>query len=128
MQLFLVACNMCNYIRHKDNLFTSGNHKTICQCKIHGICHVKMTWIYIIYYSYINDHIFFLLVMSWCEIHTIYNSQIYRLHGFISNPCKIYYFMGSYYLHTNVIHYLNTKVSSTTFVSKQYEHAYDICV
>jgi len=27
-------------------------------------------------------------------------SQIYKLHWFIPNPWEIYYFMGSYYLHT----------------------------
>jgi len=78
MQLFLVACNMCDYIRQvaKDNLFISGNRKTICQCKIHGICHVKMTWIYIIYYSYIKDHIF-----STCDVlmWNIYNLQFTNL-------------------------------------------------
>ncbi len=45
-------------------------------------------------------------------------SQIYKLHGFVPNPCKIYYFMGSYCLHTNVIHYLNIKVVCMTFMCK----------
>jgi len=46
MQLFLITYDMCNYIGQvaRNSFFTSGNHKTICQCKIHGICHVKMTW------------------------------------------------------------------------------------
>jgi len=48
-------------------------------------------------------------------------SQIYRLHGFVLNPCKIYSFTGSYHLHTNVMHYLNTKVVCMTFMCKQYE-------
>ncbi len=35
MQLFLVTCDMCNYIGQvaKDIFSTSGNHKKICQCK-----------------------------------------------------------------------------------------------
>jgi hypothetical protein len=48
-------------------------------------------------------------------------SQVYRLHEFVSNPCEIYYFMGSYHLHTNVMHYLNTKFVCMTFMCKQYE-------
>jgi len=43
-------------------------------------------------------------------------SQIYKLHGFVPNPCKIYYFIGSYCLNMNVVHYLNTKVMCMTFV------------
>jgi hypothetical protein len=45
-------------------------------------------------------------------------SQIYKLHGFIPNPCEIYYFMGLYHLHTNVMHYLSMEVVCTTFVCK----------
>jgi hypothetical protein len=44
-------------------------------------------------------------------------SQIYKLHGFIPNLCKIYYFIGSYCLNMNVVHYLNTKVMCMTFVT-----------
>jgi hypothetical protein len=40
-------------------------------------------------------------------------SQIYKLHGFIPNPCKICYFMG--------LHHLNTKDMCTTFMCKQHE-------
>jgi hypothetical protein len=48
-------------------------------------------------------------------------SQIYKLHGFVSNPCEICYFMGSYHLNMNVMHYLNTKDECTIFMCKQYE-------
>jgi hypothetical protein len=40
-------------------------------------------------------------------------SQIYKLHGFITNPCEICYFIGSYWL--------NTKVMCTIFMCKQHE-------
>jgi len=40
-------------------------------------------------------------------------SQIYKLHGFVPNPCEICYFVGSYWLNTNVVHYLNMKVECT---------------
>jgi len=53
--------------------------------------------------------------------HWIPSSQIYRFHRFVSNLCKICYFMGSYHLHMNVMHYLNMKVMCRTFVYKQYE-------
>jgi hypothetical protein len=53
-------------------------------------------------------------------------SQIYMLHEFVPNPCKIYYLIGSYCLNTNVIHYLNTKIVCTTFVCKQHEYTYTI--
>jgi hypothetical protein len=46
-------------------------------------------------------------------------SQIYKLHGFIPNLCEIYCFMGLCHLHTNVMHYLNTKIMCTTFVCKK---------
>jgi len=46
------------------------------------------------------------------------SSQDYRVHGFISNPCKKNYFINLYYLNTNVMHYLNTKVVCTTFMCK----------
>ncbi len=66
-------------------------------------------------------------------------SQIYKLHGFIPNQYKIYYFMDSYCLNTNVMHYLNMEVVCMTLclnntnkhitsMYKQYEHAYDIRV
>jgi hypothetical protein len=48
-------------------------------------------------------------------------SQIYKLHGFIPNPCENCYFMGSYSLNMNVMHYLNMEVMCTTFVCKQHE-------
>ncbi len=48
-------------------------------------------------------------------------SQIYRLHGFVSNSCKIYYFMVSYHLNTNVVHYLNSEVMCMIIVYKQHE-------
>jgi hypothetical protein len=49
-------------------------------------------------------------------------SQIYMLHGFIPNPCEIYYFMGSYYLNMVVVHYLNMEVvMCTTFICKQHK-------
>jgi hypothetical protein len=46
-------------------------------------------------------------------------SQIYRLHGFVPIPCKICYFIGLYYLNTNVMHFLNTKVMHMIFLCKQ---------
>ncbi len=49
-------------------------------------------------------------------------SQICMLHEFVPNPCKIYYFISSYCLNTNVMHCLNTKVASTTFGCKQHEY------
>jgi hypothetical protein len=58
----------------------------------------------------------------------IITSQNYRLHGFVTNLCEIYYFRGSYHLHTNVMHYLNMEVVCLTFVCKQYKYAYDIHV
>jgi hypothetical protein len=47
-------------------------------------------------------------------------SQIYMLHGFIPNLHEICYFMNSYHLHINVMHYLNIEVMCMSFVSKQY--------
>jgi hypothetical protein len=47
--------------------------------------------------------------------------NMYRFHGFISNSCKIYYFIGLYCLNTNVMHYFNTEVVCMTFVCKQHE-------
>jgi hypothetical protein len=49
------------------------------------------------------------------------SSQIYKLHGFIPNMCKIYYFISSYWLNTNVVHYLNTEDMCTIFMCKQHE-------
>jgi hypothetical protein len=49
------------------------------------------------------------------------SSEIYKLHGFVPDPCEIYYFIGSYWLNMNVMHYLNTKVMCTIFVCKQHE-------
>jgi hypothetical protein len=49
------------------------------------------------------------------------SSKIYKLHGIIPNPCEICYFIGSYWLNMNVVHYLNTKVMCTIFVCKQHE-------
>ncbi len=49
----------------------------------------------------------------------MYTSQIYKLDGFVPNLCEICYFMGSYHLNTNVMHYSNTEVVCTTFVFKQ---------
>jgi hypothetical protein len=46
----------------------------------------------------------------------IITSQNYRLHGFVPNSCEICYFMGSYHLHMNVMHYLNMEVVCTTFM------------
>jgi hypothetical protein len=48
-------------------------------------------------------------------------SQIYKLHGFVPNLCEICYFMGSYRLHINVMHYLNMEVVCMTFVCKQHK-------
>jgi hypothetical protein len=48
-------------------------------------------------------------------------SQIYTLPGFVPNPREMYYFMGLYCLHTNVIHYLNMEVVYMTFVCKQHK-------
>jgi len=47
-------------------------------------------------------------------------SQIYKLHGFISNLCEIYYFIGAYCLNTNVMDYLNMKVMCMIFMYKQH--------
>ncbi len=48
-------------------------------------------------------------------------SQIYKLHGFVPNSCEFCYFMGSYCLHTNVMHYLNMEVIYMTFMYKQHK-------
>jgi len=45
-------------------------------------------------------------------------SQIYRLCGFIPNLCVICYFIGSYCLNMNVVHYLNTEVVATPLWAK----------
>jgi hypothetical protein len=52
-------------------------------------------------------------------------SQIYKLHKFIPNLWKICYFIGLYCLHTNVMHYLNTKVMCMTFGYKQHKQTYN---
>ncbi len=49
------------------------------------------------------------------------SSQIYRLHGFIPNSCKICYFMGLYCLNTNVMHDSNMEIMCMTFVCKQHK-------
>jgi imidazoleglycerol phosphate synthase glutamine amidotransferase subunit HisH len=36
----------------------------------------------------------------------MYSSHIYWLHGFIPNPCKNFYFIGSYGIDMDVIHLL----------------------
>jgi hypothetical protein len=51
----------------------------------------------------------------------MYSSQIYKLHKFIPNLCEICYFIGSYCLNMNVMHYLNTKVMCMTFVCEQHD-------
>jgi hypothetical protein len=48
-------------------------------------------------------------------------SQIYKLHGFVPNPCEINYFISSYYLNMNAMHYLDTEVVCTIFVCKQHK-------
>jgi hypothetical protein len=55
-------------------------------------------------------------------------SQMYKLHGFVPNLCEIYYFMGSYHLHTNVMHYLNTEVVCMTFVCKIQINTKHLCL
>jgi len=55
-------------------------------------------------------------------------SQMYKLHGFVPNLCEIYYFMGSYHLHTNVMHYLNTEVVCMTFVCKIQINTQHLCL
>jgi hypothetical protein len=61
------------------------------------------------------------LKYSCSKVKELHTSQIYRLYGFVPNPCEIYYFMGLYCLHMNVMHYLNTQIMCTTFVCKQYK-------
>jgi len=39
--------------------------------QIHGFQNEKMAWIFYILYLYIND-VSFILMMFWCEVHTIY--------------------------------------------------------
>jgi hypothetical protein len=46
-------------------------------------------------------------------------SQIYKLHRFVL--FEICYFIGLYYLNTNVMHYLNTKIMCMTFLCKQHK-------
>jgi hypothetical protein len=48
-------------------------------------------------------------------------SQIYKLHGFVLNLCENCYFISSYCLNMNVVHYLNMKVVCIVFVCKQHE-------
>jgi hypothetical protein len=45
-----------------------------------------------------------------CYEFVIITSQIYWLYKFIPNSWEICYFIGSYHLHMNVMHYLNMKV------------------
>jgi hypothetical protein len=67
-----------------------------------------------------GTHCFFKIIFmhqTTC-IKLLDTSQIYRLHGFISNPCEICYFIGSYCLNMNVMHYLNMEVMCMIFVCK----------
>ncbi len=76
-----------------------------------------------------KEKIFMQLLTNQMEINFMQNaSQIYRLHGFIPNPCIICYFIGSYCLNMNVVHYLDTEVMCTSFGSKQHEYTYNIYV
>jgi hypothetical protein len=65
-----------------------------------------------------------LMPISWLPL----TSQTYKLHRFVPNLCKIYYFIGLYCLHTNDMHYLNTKVTCTTFGREQHKYIYNIHV
>ncbi len=56
------------------------------------------------------------------------SQQIYKFHGFISNLCEIFYFIYLYCLNKNVVHYVNTKIMCTTFMRKQHDYIYNICV
>ncbi len=53
---------------------------------------------------------------------------IYKLHGFIPNLCKIYYFICLYCLNMNVVHYLNMDIMCMTNLCKQHEQTYNNCV
>jgi hypothetical protein len=63
------------------------------------------------------NHFQFLKV---CD-HFFLSSHIYKLHGFVPNLCEIYYFIGSFCLNMNVMHYLNVTVMCTTFMCKQHK-------
>jgi len=58
-----------NIMKFQYNLCV--NHETICLWKNHGLQNVKMTRKINKYYFYINDASF-ILMMFWCEVHTIY--------------------------------------------------------
>jgi hypothetical protein len=79
-------------------------------CQINQHCGNKGQWIFI----NIKTHWISMLFLAK-------SSQIYKLHGFTPNPCKVCYFIGSYWLNMNVVYYLNTKVVCMIFVCKQHK-------
>jgi hypothetical protein len=79
-----------------------------------------MIFIRIQYPKYSNKWNFFFEWHTWMFMFNTQKShisQIYRLHGFIPNLCKIYYFIGSHCLN------MMSCANNTTFVSKQYREA-----
>jgi len=125
-QAFVTSCAQGHNFK-ANHLITTNNashNLTLPKSTSWLLFTFKKTQIWKIFYWSFQNFIYFLKFSNntYCIIKlSMPTSQIYRLHGFIPNQCKIYYFMGSYCLHTNVMHYVNMKVICVTFVCKQYE-------
>jgi hypothetical protein len=84
------------------------------------VCMCAILFYWVPYLESVSMYVYYFVLLFW-GLNKKGVCVCVWFHEFVPNLCKVYYFISSYCLNTNVMHYLSMEVMCTTFVCKQHE-------